>query len=405
MNQTGMKFDLSGLLSAEEALVLLFDRWQPAPETETVPLEEAAGRVLAEDQFARYTLPVVRAAAMDSVALRSSDFAAGTPDTSGWKRGVEYELADMGDDFDDRFDAAVAVEAAAILPEGGIRLREGVTVRAGSGIREAGSTVRAGEPLLRKGCRLVSADLGVLAMGGLENVPVFRRPAVAIIPTGSELVPLGEVPRRGQNLDSNSIMLRHMALEMGALPLNYPIVKDLPSQMAGVLEDALSKADIIVVNAGSSKGEEDFSTRLLRGTGTFLFHGVRAVPGRPLSISLSGGKPVINLPGPPMAAFNAADWCLRAAVSHFLKTPGERRVRVRAILTDPLDAPPALRFTARLEVFRKDDTIYAHPISREKDSAARAMAANGVYLSPVGIGGLEKGAEIEVELLRGERRL
>lgn len=396
-----MKLNIEELLTKEEALSLLFDRWSPSPETEIVPLEQALGRVLSKDQFACYTLPMVRAAMMDSVALRSSDFTSGAPDTSCWERGVQYELADMGDDFDDRFDAVVAVEDVTFPPEGGIRIREGVSVVPGDGIRGAGSTVREGDLLLQKGCRVVPTDLGVLAMGGIEQVPVFHCPVVALIPTGSELVPLGEIPQRGQNIDSNSIMLRHMIREMGAEPLCYPIVKDIPNCMSVVLEDALSKADLIVVNAGSSKGEEDFSTRLLRGTGTFLFHGVRAVPGRPLSISLAGNTPVINIPGPPMAAFNAADWCLRSVISRYLQTTEETRVHVRAILTDSMDAPPLLRFTTRVNVFRIDGTVFANPLSREKDSTAKTMAANGVYISPVGAGRLEKGCQIEVELLRG----
>ena len=102
------------------------------------------------------------------------------------------------------------VEDVVFQPDGAIRIAAGVTVKPGEGIRQAGSTVRAGELLLRKGCRLVPTDLCVLGTGGILEIPVFRRPVVAIIPTGSELIPLGEIPRRGQNLDSNSLMLKHM---------------------------------------------------------------------------------------------------------------------------------------------------------------------------------------------------
>ena len=196
-------------------------------------------------------------------------------------------------------------------------------------------------------------------------------------------------------------MLRQMLLEMGAQPLCLPIVRDVPGQMAEVLEEALHRADIVVVNAGSSKGEEDFSTRLLRGTDTFLFHGVRAVPGRPLSIAVAQGKPVVNLPGPPMAAFNGADWCLRAVVASFLHTAPDEPRSVQAVLTAPLDGPKALRFTSRMEVYRSEGTVYARPVPREEGSTARTMAANGYYASPVGEGRLESGDVIRVSLLRG----
>ena len=152
-------------------------------------------------------------------------------------------------------------------------------------------------------------------------------------------------------------------------------ISSMPGQMAAVLEEALQAADIAVVNAGSSKGEEDFSTRLLRGAGTFLFHGVRAVPGKPLSIALVGNTPVLNLPGPPVAAFNAADWCLRAVVSRFLQTQGQCRPRVKAVLTAPLDGPLPLRFTSRMNVFRNGDAVCAAPVHKEQSSTAETMLA------------------------------
>ena len=393
---------MSGLTTKEAALETLFAQWQPKPETETVSIEETQGRVLAEDVFAAYTIPVVRAAMMDSVALRSADFANGAPDTSAWKRGVQWDRADMGDDFDDQFDATVAVEDVEFLLDGGLALKGVETLKPGDGVREAGTTVRAGDLLLHSGSRISAVDLGVLATGGIQTIRVYRKPVIAVIPTGSELIPRGEVPQRGQNIDSNSLMLEHLLLDMGASPVGYPIVKDLPHEMAEVLDRALKTADIVVMNAGSSKGEEDFSTRLLRDGGTFLFHGVRAVPGRPMSIAIKENKPVINLPGPPMAALNGADWCLRAVVAHFLQTVPEEPACVQAVLTAPLDGPLPLCFTSRMDVYRGDDgVVYARPIGREEGSLAQTMAANGIYVSPVGEGRLEAGSVVRVALTRG----
>lgn len=394
-------FDLSALTPKERALELLFSHWQPHPESSVVSLDESRGRVLTEDTFAKYTLPVVRAAEMDSVALRSADFAGGAPDTSGWKRGVEFDRADMGDDFDDHFDATVPVENVEFLPDGGIRLHGVEELHPGDGIRAAGTTVLKKEPLLSAGTRLGPVEMGVLAAGGITEVRCWKKPVVAVIPTGSELVARGQVPRRGENIDSNSLMLREMLADMGAEPLCFPIVRDAPGQMAGILKTALERADLVVVNAGSSKGEEDFSTRLLKTLGTFLFHEVAAVPGRPLSIAVADNKPVINLPGPPLAAFNGADWCIRAAVAYYLHTVPEEPVTIRAVLTDAVDAPAGLRFTLRVQVYRENGTVYAKPIPRGSCSMTRSMAANGVYISPVGTGRVVRGAEIDAMLLRG----
>lgn len=210
----------------------------------------------------------------------------------------------------------------------------------------------------------------------------------------------GSKPRRGQNIEANSIMLSNMLLEMGADPLCYPIVKDDPQMLSALLEEALQKADVVVVNGGSSKGSEDFCTQLLRGYGDFLFHGVARVPGRPLSIAVMDDKPLVNLPGPTLAAFNGADWCLRAIVARILQSPIEKRARVRAILTADLHTPIAMAYMARINLTKGEDgCFYAEPLAKSRDSMMRSIGSNGVFVAPIGVGDYAKGTEIEVELI------
>ena len=128
----------------QSALELLFAQWSPEERTETVPLTEAAGRVLAQDQFAKYDLPVVRASTMDGVAVKSERFLEGMPDTSDWKLGVDFVRADTGDDFDDAFDTVIAIENVELLPEGGIRFPKPVNARKGFNVKGRGADLRAG---------------------------------------------------------------------------------------------------------------------------------------------------------------------------------------------------------------------------------------------------------------------
>ncbi len=395
-----MKMDVKGLLTKEEALFRLFEKWQPDIKVETIPIEQSKGRILAKNIFALYTLPVVRAAIMDSVALSSNDFENGMPDTSLWKRGVEYDFADMGDDFDDRYDAAIRVEDVSFSADGTICINDDVKVVPGMGIKAKGDIVCEGQLLLTKGRKIMTTDLAVLAVGGITEIFVYKKPIIAIIPTGSELIARGTKPERGQNIDANSIMLENMLLEMGAEPLCYPIVKDDPKMLSESLEDALVRADVVVVNGGSSKGSEDFCTKLLHGRGEFLFHGVARVPGRPLGMAVTDGKPVINLPGPTVAAFNGTDWCLRAIVARILQSRIEKRPTVRAILTEDLCTPMPMEYMARLNITKGEDgCFYADPLSKSRDFVVRSIGANGVFISPIGFGEYLKGTEIEVELL------
>jgi molybdopterin molybdotransferase len=389
------------LTTKDDALAALIDNWHPQQKTESIPLEHAKDRILANDTYAKYTLPVVRAAMMDSVALRSSDFEFGKPDTLNWTRGVEYDMADMGDDFNDRYDSAIAVENVSFSKDGKISILEGAVVKAGIGIKQKGSTVREGELLFRKGHRLTSCDLAVLAMGGYKHAEVIKKPVVAVIPTGSELIARGERPKRGQNIEANTVMLAAMLDDVGAEAVCFPIISDDPAKLVSVIKEALSEADIVVINGGSSKGEEDFATRMLKGQGHFLFHSVAAAPGKPLSITVKDNKPVINLPGPPPAAFNVAEWCLNAVIAHFLKQPVITRRKVKAVLTETLDTPAHMAFTLRLYLTKNSDVTYlAKPIQMGCDSVVRMMAADAIFISPIGYDKFEKGAEIEVELLR-----
>lgn len=146
-----MRPDIENLISKDDARKRIFDAWKPVAQTEQVRVENAAGRILAEDQFAQYDLPVVRASTMDGIAVRSSDFAEGMPDTSAWKLGEDYVRADTGDDFDDRFDAVIAIENVTFLPGGGLQLPPRVNASKGYNVKPCGADVRKGALLAQAG--------------------------------------------------------------------------------------------------------------------------------------------------------------------------------------------------------------------------------------------------------------
>lgn len=174
----------------KQVLERLFEKWSPAWEKEEIPVEEAIGRVPCEEVYALCSIPVVRASSMDGVGVRSADFADGIPDTSRWTQGKEFVRADTGDDFDDRYDAVIRIEDVS-LDENGLSVHPEVKVTPGLGIRPQGSMLKEGDLLVKKNRPLRPVDLAALVMGGIRTIPVYRRPRVAFIPTGSELIPTG----------------------------------------------------------------------------------------------------------------------------------------------------------------------------------------------------------------------
>ncbi len=396
-----MKSDLAHLPPKHQVLELLFTHWNPAPQVEEVPLLQASGRVLAEDQFAQYNLPVVRASTMDGIAVRSALFAEGIPDTSAWVLGEDYVRADTGDDFDDRFDAVIAIENVTFPEEGGVCLTPDTKVVKGSNVKPCGADVKAGSLLVPAGRVLRPQDAAAIAMGGSATAPVWKRPRVGFLPTGSELVPAGAPLCRGQNFDSNSIMTAQLLEQMGAEPVLHPICQDDPAALEAALHTLLPQVDILLINAGTSKGGEDYCATLLEQSGQVLFHGVAAVPGRPMSMAMVQGKPVVNLSGPSFACFYSLDWAVRAMICRYYGLPLPQRQVISATLTRKLQTPPIFSMMSPFQVEQKDGIWYATPVALRGPGAkgsAAALTANAVYISALREAPHEAGEQINLEL-------
>ncbi len=397
-----MKFVYERSATRTDALRELCERWRPAPATEVVGLADACGRVTAEEVRALYSLPVKRSSKRDGIAVRAADFTAGAPDTAAWMRGADYAQADTGDDFPDAFDAVIAAEAIAYDDRGALRIVDFPSdLRPGDGVNPCGSIVRADEVLASARTRLTPELVASLAVGGHAQVRVLTGPRVAFIPTGSELVPFGTYPRRGQNLEANSLLVRGMLKTWGAEVVCYPIVRDDEEALEAALDRALAAADIVLVNGGSSRGEEDFNSRLLERRGAYFRHGVRAVPGRPVGIALIDGKPVVNVPGPVLAAFLSMDWLVRGLVAHYQGVPMPRRPVVRARLSEDVSKPEAFERLVRVSLAPDGDGGYVcAPLPQPMTLAQTLRSSDGMLALPIGAARAEAGGVFDVELLR-----
>lgn len=384
-----------------EAVAALLARWTPPVRIQTVPLAEALGRVCAGDLFSRNTLPVCRSSQADGIGVRFDDLKDGVPD-SGWEAGRDYVPADTGDDFEDGFDTVIQVEDLRFSADG--RLAEicpEEPVRRGQLISTRGATLREGELLLRAGTVLQPFHLCLLASAGVTELPVLHRPTAAYIPTGSELVPVGTVPGRGQNVQSNGLMVEAYLRQWGAEARSWPIVRDDEAALDAALSDALRQADIVLMNGGSSRGGEDFTVKLLERRASFLQHGVSCIPGIPVALAMVENTPVVNLPGPPFAAFCALDWAVRPLVFRMLGREPPARPKVRVRLLEPVRKPVGYEFYLRLEVADGPEGRTARPLGWDCRFAEAVSACNALLVLPAGCGGYDAGGLVEAELLYG----
>jgi len=378
---------------------------------EMVGLEAAAGRVLAEEVGACFSVPPYHAAAMDGYAVRAAA-------TSGASESGPLRLPLP--------DAAVPVDTGSPLPPGcdavvmledAVRDGEAISITAAvprwQHVRTTGEDVVAGELLFTRNHRLRPADLAVLASAGVRQVRVWRRPRVAVIPTGDELVRLSEVgpagPAPGHTIESNSYLLAGLAREWGAEPLVFPPVPDRQRELEDVVARTAAEVDLVVVNAGSSAGSRDLTARVAQSLGKVLVHGVAVRPGKPLLFALvrSGERlvPLLGIPGYPVSAWLTFHLFGRPIILSWQGLVPTAREETGAVLTRRLPKLAGFTEFVRVRLARVGDRVVAVPLSRGAGVLTSLVQAEGLLEMEPAREGLDAGEEVRVGLLVERDRL
>jgi molybdopterin molybdotransferase len=398
-----MDFVFEESLTRTQALANYAQEWKPEPRIEVVDLAHARGRVLAEDLHVKYDLPVVRSSRMDGVAVRSADFADGIPDTSNWVAGVDFARADTGDDFDDAFDAVIAIEDVTLDEAGRPTFNpETVTeVKPGQDVAPCGSLAKKGALIAYAHTMMTAETVAGAAVGGYAQVKVYARPRVAFVPTGTELVQWGAVPKRGQNIEANSLLVSGMVEEMGGEAICYPLVKDDKADLEAALDRALEAADIVIVNAGSSKGSEDYNSQMLKARSTYFRHGVRCVPGRPVGMAVIDGRPVVNVPGPVIGTWLCMEWLIRGLVTQWWGAPAVEKPTVKATLGFNAKMPKPMERLIRMHLVDDGDGgLRGEEIGRHECVPQTISRTDATFFMPADVQCIPAGTEVEVTLQR-----
>lgn len=395
------RLEWANLPSRKQVMGQVLGLWNPTAPWEALAINQAFGRITAEDVIAVHNVPVVRASSMDGIAVKTELFLQGVPDVTSWIPGKEYVRADTGDDFSDKYDAVIPIEQVTLKNKKLISIQEDCTVQPGRNIVPKGSYLKRGELLVKKGTKLSPSNLASLAYGGITEINVIKPPKIVFIPTGSELVPAGTPLERGKNIDSNSILVRHMIGEMGAEAVCYPIIKDDSAALERALDAGLAEADIVIINGGSSKGEEDYNARLLKLRGEVICHGVAAAPGKPICIAMIGRKPVINLPGPSLAAYYGLNWCIRGLINSYLGISPEMRPRIKAVLQEDIIYPPGMEILCKMELWQEGGEWKTRQVPFRKSTVVENLSASGQFITDPDRNGVHKTGEIlEVEIIQ-----
>ena len=363
-----------------------------------LPLDQALGHVTAAPVWAALSSPHFPAAAMDGVAVTAAS-TVGAAETSPrtLKLDAEAVWIDTGDAMPPNTDAVIMVEDLHDRGDGTIEII--AAAAPWQHVRPMGEDIVASELVIPQGRRLEARDLGALAAAGHAEVEVVAPPRVAVIPTGSELVPVGREPRPGQLIEFNGLMLGALAETWGAQALRGEIVPDDFQAIRAATEAALESADIVVINAGSSAGREDFSARVIADLGRVFVHGVAVRPGHPVVLGVARGKPTLGIPGYPVSAALTFELFVLPLIDECLGRPSPRRRTIKAVTPRQLASHAGDDEFIRVRVGRVGDRIVAAPLERAAGVIMSLVRADGLVTVPRFSEGVAAGSEVDVELL------
>ena len=412
------------MLSVEEAYARIMAVFEPLGAEDT-PILQALGQVLANNVQAPFPLPPLDNSAMDGYAVQHEDIVGAHPDSAKELRVISHLAAGQMPDQEVKPGTTVRIMTGAPIPPGAdtvipfeetdeldrkgagrgldiIGIRE--ELPRGSHIRPAGEDVKAGEVVLTPGTVIRPSEIGVLASLGIEKVKAIRRPEVAIIATGDELLNLADPTEPGKIYDSNSFTTAASVLECGGVPKVLGIARDNLVDMNRKLDEGLN-ADLLITSAGVSKGDYDIVKDVLMERGEINFWSVRMRPAKPLAFGRIRGAqgrlvPHLGLPGNPVSAMVAFEEFARPAILRMMGRTELERPVIQAILEGTIRNFDGRRVYARVRVTQRNGTNYADPTGPQGSNILTSMSrANALAICPEDVEVMEAGQTVKVKML------
>lgn len=373
------------------------------PQTQVIPVYESCGRVTAEAVYAHICAPHYTASAMDGVAVCARDTFGATETTPVTLHPEQFTVLDTGDPVPEGRDAVIMVEDLVKNEDGSITIH--AAAAPWQHIRQIGEDVCAGEMILPGHMTVTPAAIGAMIAGGVLKLRVIRRPVVGIIPTGDEIIPPCTDPRPGDILEFNGSIFSAMVRQWGAEPVVYPIVPDDFDRIKAMVEKASDQCDMVILNAGSSAGREDFSAQVIRQLGQVLYHGIAIKPGKPAILGCRGKTAILGVPGYPVSGIIVIEQFLKPLIEHWLKTAAQPEHYAQATLTRPVVSGLKYQEFVRVRVGAVGGRLMASPLSRGSGVVSSFMKADGILEVPQGLEGYEAGEEVTLRLLSPMEKL
>lgn len=397
------------------------DLWEPL-EPESIPLDQALGRISAEPIWAQISSPHYHASAMDGYALQAAE-TEGASDRNPVELivGPQAQYVDTGDPLPEWADSVIPIEDLEVLSdtpkpqEKSIRLM--APISPWSNVRLLGEDMVATELVIPSGHELRPVDLGAIAASGYDHVQVWRKPRVAIIPTGTELRAMGKPVKAGEIIEFNSLVLATQVESWGGLPDRLPIVLDELERIMDAAANAAIDHDLVLIIAGSSAGTEDFTADVVESLGTLLVHGIAVRPGHPVILGMieksskrgsprvEKSIPIIGVPGYPVSAALTGEIFVKPLLGHWLSQQEIQPEILTAKLARKVHSRAGDLEYLRVTVGQVGERWIASPLSRGAGVITSLVRADGIVEIPAGVQGIQAGEIVPVRLYRSRQEL
>ncbi|MBZ9686477.1 molybdopterin biosynthesis protein [Clostridium estertheticum] len=392
-------------MDLNEAINLYYNKLLPIKsEVETVVTWDCAGRVSYSPIFAKISSPFYNSSAMDGIATISTK-TYGATDRSHieLQEGMDYLVVDTGDPIPKEYDCVIMVEDLINVESGKVAIYKSAIPW--QNIRTIGEDIVQTQLIIPSKHLIRPVDIASIIAGGVNEVQVYKRPVVGIIPTGTEMVEPGGELVVGDIIEFNSRVFSAQVKEWGGIPLRFDIVKDDYLLIKDTVKSAVEKCDIVLVSAGSSAGREDFTCKVIEELGEVYVHGVAIKPGKPVILGSIDRVPVIGIPGFPVSAYFVMENICKKIVHTYQGLNNEVQSTVEATLTRRTMSTLKYLEFVRVKIGFVSGKYIATPIGRGAGTTMSLVRADGVLEIPQNVEGYEVGTKVNVKLLRSQEEI
>lgn len=365
---------------------------------EYIDVDECLDRVSSEAVYANLSAPFYNCSAMDGIAVKSEKtFMANEQNIIELIENEDYIEVDTGDPIPKQFDAVIMIEDLLLKENGIVKIYKPAVPW--QHIRCLGEDVVEKEMIIPSYHKIRPQDIGAMISGKIDKIKVFKQFKVGIIPTGTELIDRYTNPKIGDIIEFNSRLFKGLILEYQATPVVYPIVEDNYDKIKESVKKALGECDMVLINAGSSQGREDFTYDVIDELGEVLIHGLAIKPGKPAILGQAKGKPVIGIPGYPVSAWVVMENIVKPIVLNLNNRYLNKKKTISAIVTKRIMSSLKYEEFIRVKLGYVNGKYVATPVKRGAGTVTSLVHADGVLRVPQNIEGIEEGEIVEIELL------